>query len=87
MSTRRYEPNHPFTWRGDPREEPGESLSRRIGRREIADLERSLGAYGAAGQLSSVPRAGWQGFDADGSTTTTRQSLFPNSIRCCRVGT
>lgn len=52
----RYEPNHPHCWIGDPRKTEGELLwPERLGEKEVAALETSLGAYGTAGQLQQRP--------------------------------
>jgi predicted phage terminase large subunit-like protein len=55
----RYEPDRAFVskigWK-DPREEPGELLwEERFGEKEVANLERALGMYKAAGQLQQRP--------------------------------
>ena len=51
-----YEPSHPFLWPEDPRTQPGEPLwPERFGRTELESLKRSLGSYGAAGQLQQLP--------------------------------
>jgi hypothetical protein len=51
-----YEPEHPHLWAADPRLEAGELLwPARFGPRELAELKRQLGSYGAAGQLQQRP--------------------------------
>ena len=65
----RYEPDHPHAWAGDPRREDGELDYRRHGgvlwparfpEEALTALEKSMGAYAAAGQQQQRPgpRAG-----------------------------
>lgn len=52
----RYEKEHPHVYAGDPRRVEGELLwPARMGEREVAKLEASLGSYGTAGQLQQRP--------------------------------
>ena len=70
-----YEPYHPFGWPGDPRTEEGELLwPERFGQTPLEELKRSLGSYGAAGQLQQRPspaeggilrRPWWRYYDPD----------------------
>jgi predicted phage terminase large subunit-like protein len=70
-----YEPQHPFFWPDDPREEPGDLLwPLREGAAEIAKAKIDLGSYGYAGQYQQRPapaeggifkRAWWRYFDPD----------------------
>lgn len=51
-----YEPNHPFVWPDDPRQEPGELLwPQMYGEPELDELKVKLGSYKAAGQLQQRP--------------------------------
>jgi predicted phage terminase large subunit-like protein len=70
-----YDPSHPFCWPEDPRREPGELLcADRFGPDEVERLKRSLGSYGAAGQLQQRPspvgggifqRSWWRYYDPE----------------------
>ena len=52
----RYESDHPHVWVRDPRKEQGQLLwPSRVGETELSSLERSMGPYGAAGQLQQRP--------------------------------
>jgi predicted phage terminase large subunit-like protein len=52
----RYEREHPHVWVRDPRKEEGLLLwPERVGEAELSKLERSMGPYGAAGQLQQRP--------------------------------
>lgn len=54
----RYEHDHPFAWRGDPRTEDGELLwPDRRGEHESNVLAKSLGPYRRAGQMQQRPSA------------------------------
>lgn len=80
-----FEATHPFAWPDDPRNEPGELLCpERIGAQELAELKRSLGAYGAAGQLQQRPapagggifeRSAWRYYDPGGRLPEFEQVL------------
>ena len=51
-----FEPHHPFVWPGDPRIKEGELLwPERIDKGSLDQMKRSLGSYGAAGQLQQRP--------------------------------
>lgn len=52
----RYEPNHPYVYKKDPRTHDGELLwPSHIGEAELDELEKTLGTYAAAGQLQQRP--------------------------------
>lgn len=52
----RYDPDHPFVYRKDPRTKPGQLLwPQRMGEKQVRALEVSLGQYGTSGQLQQRP--------------------------------
>ena len=58
----RYEPDHPHVWAKDVRRAPDALRApgvllwpERFGEREVAELERTMGSYAAAGQLQQRP--------------------------------
>lgn len=51
----RYEHDHPQVWKRDPRKEGMLLWPEKVPERELARLERTLGAYAAAGQLQQRP--------------------------------
>lgn len=51
----RYERDHPQVWKRDPRVEGQLLWPERVPEKELARLERTLGAYAAAGQLQQRP--------------------------------
>ncbi len=54
----RYEPAHPFAWKGDPRKEEGELLwPERRGEEESNRAAKRLGSHRAAGQMQQRPSA------------------------------
>ena len=73
-----YEPHHQFVWPDDPRTAPGELLwPDRIPHEELDGIKRSLGSYGAAGELQQRPapdeggilkRPWWRWWDGDRET-------------------
>ena len=51
-----YEPDHPYVYGKDPRTKPGALLHEaRVGPKEVEQLKKDLGQYGAAGQLQQRP--------------------------------